>query len=60
MKIVPISRYNHAIFKRYISNLELIYYYKRLSKQDSNHNYFIKISFLYNLKYKGANQSIAT
>jgi hypothetical protein len=60
MKIVPMFRHNPATFKQYISNLELIYYYKRLLKQDSNHNYFIIISFLFNLKYKGANQSIAT
>jgi hypothetical protein len=60
MRIVSISRHNSAIFKIYVSNLGLIIFYNNISKQDHNHNYFIKISFLYNLKYKGANQSIAT
>lgn len=52
-----------TLYRKYISNLKAIFDDKKLPKQQNiHHNYLIKklLLIIFNLKYKGADQTIAT
>jgi hypothetical protein len=50
-----------AIYQKYISNLKYTINNKKLPNQKIHHNYLIKLFLMiFNLKYKGAEQTIAT
>ena len=50
-----------TIYQKYISNLKYTMDNKKLPNQNTHHNYLIKLSLMiFNLKYKGAEQTIAT
>ena len=50
-----------AISQKYISNLKYTIDNKKLPNQNIHHNYLIKLSLMiFNLKYKGDEQTIAT
>lgn len=50
-----------AIYQKYIYNLRSIIDNKKLPNQNIHHNYIIKLFLIiFNLKYKGDDQTIAT